>query len=245
MAIAWLSTRIEVALHEIRASGRPLRRLEAPGHLGPIRGSDRRGRTVATIGAPASWSAPVLWRFAFDSATSNDLRTVLSPHASHSGRGLPHSKTLARYPARSRMAEGFGVRLSSGALPLAQPLPTISGRSYRRTLTIAAGDCRTPRRWRAILHAPTYGRRFWSAPVLWRFAFGSATSNDLRTVSARTPPIAAGDCRTPRRWRAILHAPVWPKVLECACPLALWLLPYHSPATSNSSSTLTALVLNR
>ena len=40
---------------------------------------------------------------------------VLSPQATHSGRGLPHSKTLARYPARSRMAEGFGVRLSSGA----------------------------------------------------------------------------------------------------------------------------------
>jgi hypothetical protein len=47
--------------------------------------------------------------------TFSALTAVLAEQTFKSGRGQPHSKTLARYPKRLEFPQGFGARLSSAA----------------------------------------------------------------------------------------------------------------------------------
>src|SRR6266536_4853047 len=65
------------------------------------------------------------------------LRVVTS----ESGRGRPHSKTLARFSGARRAAEGFGVRLPSAAFVRRRSCPTFLITPFKNTMVALAAVC--------------------------------------------------------------------------------------------------------
>ena len=141
----------------------------------------------------------------FGRASSGDDRLMFSEArpVAESGRGLPHSKTLAR-----QLKHRCGLR---EVLECASPLALgsglaegISASSLRRHVRWpkAVEVYRTPRRWRDDSSTGADSARFWSAPVLWRF--DRAVRNGPAARWFRSPvrwPKAVEDYRTPKRWR--------------------------------------------
>ena len=77
-------------------------RMEIQAEEPALAAKERKEQNEAESHAAASWSAPVLWRFGGGREMNHGWNLSLDAFGGKSGRGLPHSKTLARRsPLRS------------------------------------------------------------------------------------------------------------------------------------------------
>jgi len=174
----------------------------------------------AQSSAPASWSAPVLWRFwrdAFARVRRSTVRAFLGDQRK-SGRGLPHSKAR-----RAALAH----RNRASVMECASPLALLEGRvrsseaidgasvpglpKEKRQRTAALQDA--SRSIGASQSRQRHGVRQSSGAFGGARAVGSGAQWSERSLAAEGK--AAEDCRTPRRWRVA-------SIPEAAAPARLF-----------------------
>src|SRR6266496_2765418 len=167
--------------------------------------SPRRFATTVASGKSARfWTAPVPWRFG-RACEMDDGRSLYSGSARSGGKAVEDYRSPRRFA--TTVASGKSARFWTAPVlwRFGRACEMDDGRSLysgsARSGGKAVEDYRSPRRF-ATAGASGKFRRFWTAPVLWRFGRGCEMDDgrSLYSGSARSGGKAVEDYRSPRRF---------------------------------------------